>query len=80
MSIENQLSDALVNVFQTSPEYTRLPPATRAILNDVIRTSTVPFSQQLYNNVTTESNKQLDLIPNNLVGVNNPLDLSLIHI
>lgn len=75
MSIENQLSDSLVSVFQTSPEYARLPPATRAVLNDIIRTSSVPFLQQLYNNVTNESNKQLDLIPSNLIGINNPVDI-----
>jgi hypothetical protein len=75
MSIEKQLSDSLVSVFQTSPEYTRLPPATRAVLNEIIRTSSVPFAQKLYNNVSTESNKQLDLIPNNLIGPNNPVDI-----
>jgi len=75
MSIEKQLSDSLISVFQTSPEYSRLPPATKAVLNDVIRTSSVPFAQKLYNDVSSESNKQLDLIPNNLIGVNNPVDI-----
>jgi len=75
MSIEKQLSESIISVFQTSPEYSRLPPTTKAILNDIIRTSSVPFAQKLYNNVSFESNKQLDLIPNNLIGVNNPVDI-----
>jgi len=75
MSIEKQLSESLISVFQTSPEYSRLPPATKAVLNDIIRTSSVPFAQKLYNDVSSESNKQLDLIPNNLIGVNNPVDI-----
>ena len=75
MSIEKQLTDTLVAQFQTSKQYQNLPPATKAILNDVIRTSALPFAKTLNNNVSNESNKQLELIPNNLVGINNPLDI-----
>ncbi len=75
MSIEKQLTDTLVAQFQTSKQYNNLPPATKAILNDIIKSSAQPFAQQLYNNVSTESNKQLELIPNNLIGVNNPVDI-----
>jgi|GEM_PF-5897650 len=75
MSIETQLSNTIISVFQTSGQFSNLPPATKAVLNEVIRTSAQPFSRQLYNNVSSESNKQLELIPSNLIGTNNPVDI-----
>jgi len=73
--IEKQLADSLIAIFQADKSYTNLPPATKAVINDVIRSSSQPFARQLYNDVTTESNKQLELIPNNLIGINNPVDI-----
>jgi len=73
--IEKQLSDAIIATFQSDPRYTNLPPATKAVINEVIRNSSQPFARELYNSVSTESNKQIDLIPNNLVGINNPVDI-----
>ena len=75
MSTEQQITDTLIAQFQNSVQYNNLPSATKAILNDVIRSSAQPFARQLNSEVSTESNKQLELIPNNLVGVNNPVDI-----
>lgn len=72
---ENQLIDVLVGGIQNTPEFLSLDPSTRQILNQTvegyIRSNAGSYIQQ----VDQTSNFQLGSIPNNAVGINNPLDL-----
>jgi len=72
---ETQLQSALVNIFQTSPQITNVPSAIRPFLNEAINRSVEQRTPELINSVETQSNQQLTDIPNNLIGIQNPVDI-----
>jgi len=73
-NIENNITNTLIAGFQDSEEYKNLSPQVQVLLNEIIKNSAESYSQQLVTDVSLESNKQLDLIPNNLIGLKNPVN------
>lgn len=71
---ESQLAVTLVSGFQNSAEYNSLSPEIKTLLNQIIQSASENYATDLVTDVTLESNKQLDNIPNNLIGFKNPLD------
>ena len=73
--IESQLTNTLLDQFLQSPEYQKLPSSVRLSLEPSIRTSVTNLTPDLYKKVNNETNKQIDEIPQNLIGQINPVDL-----
>lgn len=72
---ETQLQNALLDVFNTSPQLLNIPSNLRPILNEAVRRSIEQRTPELINTVETQSNQQINDIPNNLIGINNPVDV-----
>lgn len=72
---ENQLISTLVSGVQNTPEFSSLDPSTRLILNQTIQSYINQNSAGLLREVDEESNLQLNTIPNNTIGINNPLNI-----
>lgn len=72
---ENQLISTLVSGVQNTPEFASLDPSTRLILNQTIQSYISQNSAGLLREVDEESNFQLNTLPNNTVGINNPLNI-----
>ena len=72
---ENQLADVLVRGIQNSPEFLTIDPSTRQILNQTIESYVRLNAGSYVQQVDQTSNFQLNSIPANAVGANNPLNL-----
>lgn len=72
---ENQLTSALIAAVQNSPEFLTLDPTTRQSLNQLINVYFTNTGSGLLREVDEQTNFQLNTIPNQTVGVNNPLNI-----
>lgn len=74
-SKDQQIANLLKQKIKSSPELSALPKSVRSTLFGVVDAQANSYSSTLINKVDGETNFQLNNIPNNLVGPNNPLDL-----
>lgn len=72
---ETQLTNDLLNIFERSPELAKVPSKLRPLLLKAVKETMEVVTPQLINTVESQSNKQVNDIPNNLIGINNPVDI-----
>lgn len=72
---EQRLIDNLISGFQNSDAYRSLPPAAKTSIGNSVEQYAATYSNQISNQISQESNYQLDAIPANLIGVKNPVNV-----
>ena len=72
---QTELTQLLTSLIKSSEELNRLPPSVKNLLSQSIDSQVESYSGQFINRVDGESNFQLNNIPRNTIGPNNPVDL-----